>query len=141
MMFQGDCPECSGRVEKSLEICPDHGPGDEEPCGSCGRDERVFGSITCTVCKRWSAGSLGPKSCAFSHPAVVAFTYDPELDGPSTDDTDHPTLRRRCDLLEQFEQHVESLDPPMLRFTLSYDGDELELVMDETMTIVEVDGW
>lgn len=29
----------------------------------------------------------------------------------------------------------------MLRFTLSYDGDELELVMDETMTIVEVDGW
>lgn len=138
MQFEGVCPLCSGRVEKSMEICPDHDTRVGGTCGECGRNDPVFGSGTCTVCKRWSAGSKWPKSCAGSHPAVIAFMWNHGIDAGYDGNTNYDDLRRRADFFEQMDEEIHSVDPPRLRITVSLDGDRLDLLMDETMTIVDV---
>lgn len=80
MLFEGVCPACSGRVEKTLEICPGHDPQEDAECVECGRSDPVWASGTCTVCKRWSARSKWPKSCAGAHPAVIAFMWEHGID-------------------------------------------------------------
>lgn len=138
MMVEGVCPECSGRVEKTLEICGDHDMGADGTCGECGRSDPVWASGVCAVCKRWSAGSKWPKSCAGSHPAVVAFMWNHGIDAVYDGSTDYERLRRRVEFFQRMDQVVDSPDPPRLRITVTYEGDELALVMDGDMSIVEV---
>lgn len=138
MMFEGVCPACSGRVERTMEICGDHDDAVDGTCRECGRSDPVWATGVCTVCKRWSAGSKWPKSCAGTHPAVVAFMWHHGIDAVYDGSTDHARLRRRVEFFQQMDQEIDSADPARLRITVAHDGDELELVMDEAMSIVEV---
>ena len=136
LRFEGICPECSGPVEWSFDICEDHAPSSDEKCPSCGRERAVLARETCTVCK--SSGWGPPSMKVVFHPAVIAFYYDHGIEVGFTGDTDLTDVRRTLDLVETSEEEVVSADPPRVRVTFSHDGDELHLLLDEEMNVIDV---
>lgn len=135
LRFEKICPECSGSVEWSVDVCADHDPSGDE-CPNCGWNEAVRVQETCTVCK--SAGHGTPGYKVLFHPAVVAFYYDRGVEIGFTGDTSFEDVIRTLDLVEGFEEEVISADPPQVRVTISYDGDELHLLLDEDMEVVDI---
>jgi hypothetical protein len=41
-------------------------------------------------------------------------------------------------LVSEFEQELVSTDPPRVRVTIQYEGDELQLTLNEEMHVVDV---
>jgi hypothetical protein len=137
LRFEGICPDCSGPVEWSFDVCADHQPSADGPCTDCGRERAVLAREACTVCKSAGLGTPGIKT--LFHPAVVAFYYDHGVEVGFTGDTDYADVVRTLDLVEGLEEEVVSTDPLRIRVTFSHDGDELHLALDEEMDVVEVD--
>lgn len=137
MRFEEICPECSGPVEWSMELCDNHQASSDEPCSNCGRERPVVVRETCTVCKSSGQGSPGIK--VLFHPAVVAFYYDHGIEIGFTGDTTFQDVIRTLDLVESFDEEVVSMDPPRIRITVSHQNDELSLLLDENMTVLGVD--
>jgi hypothetical protein len=136
LRFEGICPDCSGRVEWSFDVCGDHDPSSNGLCPECGRKRAVVAREACTVCKSAGVGSPGIKT--LFHPAVVAFYYDHGIEVGFSGDTDYADVVRTLDLAEGLEEEVVSTDPLRVRVTFSHDGDELHLLLDEDMSVVEV---
>lgn len=136
MRFEGICPECSAPVEWSIDVCQEHEATAGEPCPDCGRQRAIIARETCTVCKSSGHGSPGIK--VLFHPAVVAFFYERGVDIGFTGDTDFASVVGLLNLVEEFEETVESVDPLRIRVTASHDGDELHLTLDEEMNVVDV---
>lgn len=136
MRFEALCPDCSGPVEWSIDICDDHEPGPDGSCPDCGRTETILAKETCTVCKSYGYGS--PSIKVLLHPAVVSFFYDHGVEIGFTGHTDYADVARTLALVDTFEETVDERDPPRIRVTISYEGDELHLLLDETMSVVEV---
>lgn len=68
----GVCKECSGPIERSFDICPDH--GSNGMCDNCGRRWGIVGRFRCPVCKDFT--SAPPNMVVNEHPAVVAFYHE-----------------------------------------------------------------
>lgn len=131
-MIEGVCPTCTGRVERALDVCPDHDP--DGRCSDCGRRARVVGRLHCTVCKEFVQTTVG--GLAKYHPRVVAFCYDHGLELQyGFDDLEH--IRER---LERAGSEVEllSTDPPRARVTTELDGDRVWIELDEALRVVDV---
>lgn len=137
MRFEGVCPECSGPVEWTVDGCGSHDAGDDGACQNCGRNDPVWSREICTVCKSWAEGTPGYK--LLFHPAVVSFYYDRGVELGFTGDTDYVTLLRMLTIVEELDQTVEQTDPLRVRVTFSHDGDELRLLLDDTLTVVGVE--
>lgn len=135
-MVDGVCPECSGPVDSELEVCPDHHPEANDVCETCDRRHEVAAVYRCGVCKFSTGGP--PSAIIAQHPAVVAFYYDHGIHLQY--DLDFDRIRIMLGLVERHEQEVLSADPPRVRVRVAYDGDELSLVLDDSMSVVEVDG-
>jgi DNA-binding transcriptional ArsR family regulator len=131
-MLEGVCPTCTGRVERSLDVCDDH--DHDGRCRNCGRRARIVGRLHCTVCKDWVRTTMG--GVAAYHPAVVGFCYDHDLE-LQYGANDLARIRER---LERGTSTVEllSADPPRVRVTTELDGDEAWLELDEDLTVVDV---
>jgi DNA-directed RNA polymerase subunit RPC12/RpoP len=112
---RGFCPQCSGRVEPSLD------PTLREEAGILGVE------YTCTVCGQTVSGSVG--AVTLDDPAVVAFHDDHGID-----------LRDRpvWTVAWPFRPHatVEREDPLRVRVVAEADGDRLALTLDERFDVV-----
>jgi len=137
LRFEGICPDCSGTVEWSFEVCADHDPPSDGPCSECGRQRAVVAREACTVCK--SAGVGSPAIKTLLHPAVVSFYYDHGIEVGFTGNTDYADVVRTLQLVEEFEEEVVSTDPIRVRVTVSHEDDELNLLLDEQLNVVELD--
>jgi DNA-binding transcriptional ArsR family regulator len=131
-MIERVCPTCSGRVERSLDVCTDHVEGE---CPHCDRRDRTIARLRCTVCKEWAVTTVG--GIAKYHPAVVGFCYDRGLElqyGFNDLDAIQQRLRRANSVVEH-----RSEDPPRIRVTTELDGDEFWLELDEDLSVVAVE--
>jgi len=135
LRFENVCPECSGRVEWSLDICEDHDPASDGVCPHCGSAQAIIARETCSVCKSSGRGSPGIK--VLLHPAVIAFYYDHGIEIGFTGTTAVTDVIRMLELVEAFEEEVVSQDPPRVRVTASCDDDELRLLLDERLNVID----
>lgn len=134
MQMGGLCPDCSGPVDSSIHVCEDH--DSDGICLNCGRRDEIKGRWVCTVCK--NSGHGPPGDNLVLHPRVVAFYADRGVDiGYNT--TDFETIVRTLELMTTHDQELVSTDPLRVRVTVRYGGDELRLVIDESMDVVDVE--
>lgn len=133
-MIERVCPDCSGTVDSIVEVCDDHDPGADEVCPNCRRKDQIIGIFQCTVCKFSTAGS--PSAIVTQHPAVISLYHEHGVDLQY--DLDFEEVKRVLDLSEAHEQSLESTDPLRVRVTVQYEGDELQLLLDEAMSVLEV---
>lgn len=133
-MIEGVCPTCTGRVERSLDVCADHDP--DGGCPNCGKRSRIVGRLHCTVCKEWVATTMG--GVAKYHPSVVGLCHDHGLDLQYG----FNDLSRIGERLERGGSTVELLSeaPPRVAVTTELDGDRVRLEFDEELNVVSVDG-
>ena len=135
MQMGGLCPDCSGSVDSSIHICEDHDSGGI--CQNCGRRDEIQARWICTTCKNAGHGPPGPNLAL--HPRVVAFYVDRGLDiGYAS--SDFSNIVRILKAMSNHEQEVVSTEPVRVRVTIRYEGDQLRVIIDESMTIVEVEG-
>lgn len=133
-VVDGVCPDCSGAVECDLEICAAHDPSQDGICPECGRGEEIMALYQCSVCKFSTVAK--PSALVSQHPAVIAFYYNHGVDFQY--DLDFEKVKRVFELGEAHEQTLESTDPPRIRVTVDYEGDELVLLLDEEMSVLDV---
>lgn len=137
LMIGGVCPECSGTVDASLDVCADHLPSADALCPACDRRYAIQARFVCTVCKNkmW-----GPPSVVLGvHPRVVAFYANRGVElGYDCDDLSgmlkYPKLIRRHDRAD-----LVSSDPVRIRVTFCRDDDELRLTLDDSFSVLAID--
>ncbi|WP_160290093.1 winged helix-turn-helix domain-containing protein [Natrinema salifodinae] len=134
MQMGGLCPDCSGPVDSSMNICEEHSPNGI--CSNCGRRDQVQARWVCTVCK--NSGHGPPGGNLVLHPRVVAFYADRGLD-IGYDATDFETIVEVLEAMSNHDQEVVSAEPPRVRVTVRYRGDELRLLIDESMNVITVE--
>lgn len=132
-MYQGLCYTCAGTVNAELDLCKEHAP--DGVCGHCGRRDAIVATFRCGVCKAVHV-ALPSVLCVF-HPAVIAFFYDhgmtPRWHAEELDGLEHLGGHE-----PEYEREVVSDDPPRVGVTVTIDGDELQLIFDDSVTVVEV---
>jgi DNA-binding transcriptional ArsR family regulator len=142
-LVEGVCNECSGPVDRTLDICEAHdvdtggdGTGTGAGvCGTCGRRFAAIAVVHCRVCENYHA--MPPRTLVVNHPAVVSFYHERGVD-LHYDLDDVESVRRRTDLVAGHEQEVVSTDPPRVLVTVSYAGDDLRLTVEGNLNVVEV---
>ena len=133
MQMGGLCPDCSGPVDSSIHVCEDHDPAGV--CPNCGRRDEAKARWVCTICKNAGHGPPGPNLVL--HPRVVAFYANRGFEiGYNT--TDFETIVRILQTMSDHQQELVSTDPPQVRVTIRYEGDELCLTIDDSMSVVDV---
>jgi len=127
----GVCPRCSAALDRTLRACEDHDATDGL-CANCGNRHAVAVDLTCTNCIYDESGSaiIGLTGTTPVLAFLTARGYDPIAPDPGT----HATVSRA---LNDYEETVLSTDPFRVRFTLTVDGDELELTVDADLAVVE----
>lgn len=135
MQMGGLCPDCSGPVDSSIHVCEEH--DQDGICPDCGRRDEIQARWVCTVCK--NSGHGPPGGNLVLHPRVVAFYADRGLD-IGYDTTDFETIRRTLESMADHRQELVSKEPLRVRVTVRYRGDELRMILDESMTVVDVEG-
>jgi transposase-like protein len=139
LLIRGVCPECSGAIRKSLQICDSHDAQAGELCPDCGTSVRggwneARVSYVCSVCKH--SASYPAWAAIFDHPAVVAFYHEHGFD--MTYGLDDPEVCGRLfDRLKK-EQTLVSDDPVRIRVTVTCDGAELYLTLDGDLAVVDI---
>lgn len=135
----GVCPQCSGVLDSTVDICDDHETAEYELCSVCGYVAQVRVEWVCTVCKFYSTAT--PAGMVTNHPAVIAFFHDHGLtDGEPYSPVPFERIRAleadRRDVDVEYE--LRARDPVRIDVRFRYDGDELGLRLDEEMSVVEV---
>lgn len=129
------CPQCSGRLDISLDVCADHDTGKGETCQSCGRQYAAMVWFACTVCKHPSQSALTYLSTY--HPAVVAFGWRHGVElGFGTRDLESTSWLHH--LGEIATEDVISTEPLLVRITLRYANEAVELTFNEALDVVAV---
>ena len=135
LLMRGICPECTGKIETSVEICDSHEAPPGKTCPTCGTGDEVRVSYVCSVCKY--GDSYPGHAAIYDHPAVAAFCHKHGLE--STYDIDDPeACGELWDHLLDRECTLVSEDPVRIRITVSAEGDALHLILDGTLSVVGV---
>lgn len=134
MAVAGVCNECTGKMEKSLDICEDHEPAGL--CGHCGTRFAVLAAFHCPVCKNFH--KTPPWRIVKYHSSVVAFYYERGVELPY-EIHDFTGIERYEDLIGPPAQELVARDPVRLRVTFDCDGDTLELMLDEDLAVVSIE--
>lgn len=131
-MYQGLCDICSGKVDGWLELCTEHAA--EGTCDRCGWRYPARAMFQCRACG--SIHSVRPSRLCVFHPAVIAFLYDrgvttrwhaEDLDG----------LEHLGDHAPSYDTEIVSADPHRVAVTVTLDGDDRRVAIDESVTIVD----
>jgi transposase-like protein len=139
MLIRGVCPECSGPIEESVNVCDTHEAPSGELCSNCGTAVRSGGnevrvSYVCSVCKH--GASYPAWTAVFDHPAIVAFYHDHGFS--MTYGLDDPEVCGRLFDRFQKDQTLVSTDPLRVHVTVSCGGREMYLTLDEDLTVIEI---
>ncbi|MWV40807.1 helix-turn-helix domain-containing protein [Natrialba sp. INN-245] len=124
----GVCPDCSGEVDESFDVCATHEPDDGGGCQHCHRQHRTEVAERCNRCKSVVRGPL--TIAILTHPAVTAFYYDHGVDHRFAS---WETFR----LAGAVEEAVLETDPVRIRVTVPCEGESLELAVDEERSVVD----
>lgn len=135
LRFASICPDCSGSVTWSVDVCEEHDPRDVGGCPACDRQDPVRVREECTVCK--SAGHGPPRTKVLFHPAVVSFYYDHGVELGFTDTASVPDALQALEIAESATETVLSTAPLRVRVSFTHDGDRLDILLDEDVTVVE----
>lgn len=129
----GVCHICTGPIDETLVVCDEHTPSDDGPCPTCGRRTQSYVQMSCPVCKHGS--QLSVVTFTLRQPAVISFCWEHDrLLGTDS----HDTARITRDLVENAHEDVVSLNPPRVRVTIRYQGDDLLLAVDEDLSVTDV---
>lgn len=133
MRTGGLCPQCTGRLEHTLDVCQDHTPGDVTPCQSCGRQPMAVIRYVCTACKHTSVAAMNV--LGWAHPAVGAFAWSHGIElGYGLRDMETASWLLDVDT----DQELVGTDPLLVRITFRYEDDEIGLTIDENLDVIEV---
>lgn len=136
LRFEGICPECSGPVDWSMDVCDDHEIRDGERCPACGRMNAISAKEVCQMCKSSGHGSPGIKTLL--HPAVVSFLYEHGIEAGFSSTTDVDDVITLLELVTDFEEEVVSTDPLRVQVRVSQGDAELGVLLDRNMSVLEV---
>lgn len=134
LAVEGVCNDCSGEIDREIEVCPDHDT--VGVCDSCSRQFAIVVRFRCPQCKNHH--TTPPRTLVIHHPAVIAFYYERGLDLQYYDGTVE-RFRKRGELISSHDQEVVSEDPLRIRVEVEYDGDRLSLTLDEELAVVRTD--
>jgi DNA-binding transcriptional ArsR family regulator len=130
--IEGTCPECSGTVTTSVEVCADHDTRDGHGCDYCGRVHGAMANFVCDVCK--AGMRTGVWNTILTETPVVAFFYEHGLDTTALEDELAYGV-----LYEAVEEVAVCSETPLeLRVTVTLDGDRLTVRLDEATKVLEV---
>lgn len=133
-MYEGICSACSGPVDASLEVCTDH--DSEGVCSTCGRAPAYTVEFQCRVCKDFHGTT--PDVLSVFHPSVIAFYYDHGV-SPKWHAREHDGHDLVGEPDPEFETTLVSQNPPRVQVRITIDGDDRQLIFDETATVVDVE--
>lgn len=127
MAIQGVCPDCTGPVETSLVRCEDHDREEGRVCDSCGTVFEIRFLSICDLCYLpWVTPS---ERHVLTHPTVHEFYRD---HGYEPKGIDWPLVRAETIA----DQTLVSEDPIRIRTTIVIDETGLDVILDETGTVV-----
>lgn len=120
------CPRCTGRIDLSVEVCPDHQP-DPDICELCNFRFGVVSSHRCRNCGHTKRGTFVHH--LFGEPAFRAFFEARGIDplAPAWDD---------LPALYNFEEEIQRSDPMEVTFKFSVTDDVLSLTVDESLEVI-----
>lgn len=131
--IEGVCDACLGPMESSLDICEDH--ASQGMCDNCGRSLAIIAHLECSVCKNYHGAP--PHSLVKHHPAVVGFYYERGV--PIQYEVDDVETGRQASIhFADHEQELISAEPPRVRVTIQCEGDSMELILDENLTVIDI---
>ncbi|MGM0605225.1 MAG: DUF7351 domain-containing protein [Halobacteriota archaeon] len=126
----GVCSSCSGVVDERVDVCESHAPGEDGTCPNCNRHHMIEVTALCGQCKR---GVTGPLTIAvLLEPSVTEFYREHGVD-------------HRFESWETFKRSMAidevlvATDPVRMRLTVPCEDDRLQLTLDETATVLDVD--
>lgn len=135
LLVRGLCPQCTGTVEGSLQICEDHRTGDGAACPACGTRDEIRVQYRCAVCKY--GDSYPVDAVIYDHPAVIAFCYDHDIE--HTFDLDDPeACARLWEHISARDHQLASTDPVRIRVTVPADEEHLRVTLDESLDVLDV---
>lgn len=135
LIVRGLCPECTGAVESSLQICEDHNAGELEACPNCGTRDAIRVQYKCAVCKH--GDSYPVDSVIYDHPAVIAFCYENGIDH-TFDVENADACARLWEHIAARDHTLVSSDPVRIQVTVPGEGEELKLILNESLDILEI---
>lgn len=133
---QGNCADCSGPVEWSLENWEAHEASADKDCPNCGWSPAIFAHGPCTVCK--AHGSGPPKIKVLSHPPVINFFHDHGVEIGFTGTISFDDVIRTLRIAEGFEEEAVSTDPPRVAVIVEYAAASLSPLLDGNMNVIDV---
>lgn len=135
-IMEGVCPDCSGTVTTTINVCGDHDTRDETVCEQCGSLWEVQTLFVCDVCKfAWITSAWGP---IFTETAVLAFFYDHGLDPRSLFDVSFYSAANK-EIFAAIERTDVTSEPPLeLKVIVEIDDDRLEVTLNDAARVVGV---
>lgn len=127
MRYDGVCHQCSGPVEHRLHRCEDHDATDHEACPNCHRKFGIGVRFVCSVCKVAVGCPLIKAVLVPHHRVIDEFLVEHDIV------PEFPYLRKTPGL--ETHETVVSTDPLEVRMTLSVDGGQLDLLIDEEVNV------
>ena len=124
----GICPDCSSVVEESLDVCIDHEFDDRGGCPDCFRQHQFEVAEVCRSCKSIARGPL--TIAILAHLTVQSFYHDRDAAFPFAS---WESFRRA----QTIEEELLETDPIRIQLTIPCQDDRLQLVLDETLAVVD----
>jgi hypothetical protein len=125
----GICPRCSAPFEQSLTVCETH-DADDGLCEDCGRRHATLVQNHCTNCTFGYGGTL--LLVLLDEMPFVAFLVEHDVNPVA------PPPDRYLALEMSYEEELQSVDPFEAQFSLTLEDDVLTVVVDDELTIVDV---
>lgn len=129
-MMQGVCRECAGPVTASVSVCNDHDIGSEHFCEACGTPFEAWGDLQCEACR--FAKRLPIELCVMGLGPVIGFLYTQDINILT------PSLDEIVDVVQTQFSTTLTEDPFCVTVTIDIEDDELAVVLDEEMTVLDV---
>lgn len=123
----GICPRCSGTVEHSVTACENHEVSETRLCEHCNGRFAVDATVNCTTCPRYLRGI--PSVFLISKTEVSRFLTDHGINPAN------PSWERAPPAVLNYDEDIVAMDPFEVRLTFEIDGDELTMVVDDTLSI------
>lgn len=124
----GLCPNCSARVEYSLDVCTDHN-ATEGLCTRCENRYAVWLDLQCTNCIYTLRSSVG--ALLVVTPELLEFLAGHGL-------TPFTPLYRYPEVVWAPMEEVLSREPFGARFTFNVDGESCSITVDDTLSVIDV---
>lgn len=132
-MIEGVCPDCSGTVEKTIDVCDDHVLRDGSVCEHCLSFWEMQLRFVCNTCKKNM--KTAPFAPIHTNLRAKAFYHAHGMDPDDLYDRSaflkiHETIA---------EMAIVAEDPLEISITIGIDGDRLEMILDDGGEIVNHD--